>query len=121
MLPRLALALACLAPALSARASEIELVWSPAPSGGEGDLRIERREPEGTWVEVGRLPLSATRFVDANLSRAATWCYRVRLARASQPAITHADETCVGPAADPAAPAGRRTRVRGGWLQEVEP
>lgn len=121
MVPRLAFALACLAPALAARASDIELSWPPVPAGPPGDLRIERRAPDGFWGEVARLPLSATRFVDSGLSRASTWCYRVRLAREGGPVRTHAAEHCVGPAADPAAPAGKRTRVRGGWLQEVEP
>ena len=116
------LALACLLPALPVRASDIALEWPAAPAGAGGELRIERREPGGPWLEVGRLPLSATRLVDSGLSRTATWCYRVLLARAGEPVLTHADEHCVSPAAgDPTGTDARRTRVQGGWLQEVEP
>jgi hypothetical protein len=117
---RPALALACLGAALEARASDIELSWPPAPADAAGELSVERRTPGGTWLEVKRLPLSATGWIDSGLARESTWCYRVRLAQA--PPRTHAAELCVGPAADPAASSrGKRVRVRGGWLQEVEP
>jgi hypothetical protein len=105
---------------LAARASEIELSWPPAGAGAQGELSVERRAPGGSWAELARLPLSATRFTDSGLTRTDTWCYRVRLS-AGERVRTHAAEHCVGPKADPAPPASRRTRVRGGWLQEVEP
>jgi len=114
------LATLCLAPSLSARASEIELSWPPAPAGATGELRVERRAPDGFWAEVVRLPLDATRFTDSGLRRGDTWCYRVRLAKGEQ-VRTHAAEYCVGPQADPPPAENRRTRVQGGWLQEVEP
>lgn len=118
---RLALALVCLSPALEARASDIELAWPPAPSDAVGELSVERRAPGGTWLVVKRLPLSATGWIDSGLARSSTWCYRVRLSQAQLPPRTHAAELCVGPAADSAAAPGKRVRVRGGWLQEVEP
>jgi hypothetical protein len=118
---RLGVAILALAPALGAGASDLELSWPPAAAAAGGDLRVERRSPGGSWGEVARLPLSAVSFIDSGLDRDATWCYRVRLARPHERVRTHAAEHCVGPAADSAAPRGRRTRVRGGWLQEVEP
>jgi hypothetical protein len=118
---RLALALVCLAGALEARASDIELSWPPVPAGAAGELEVERRAPGGSWLVVKRLPLSATGWIDSGLARGSTWCYRVRLSRAPEPPRTHAAEFCVGPAAVSDAPGDRRVRVRGGWLQEVEP
>jgi hypothetical protein len=118
---RLALALVCLGAAPAARASEIELSWPPAPPDAAGELAVERRTPGGTWLVVKRLPLSATGWIDSGLARESTWCYRVRLSRGKESPLTHAAEFCVGPGADSAPPPGKRVRVRGGWLQEVEP
>lgn len=112
------LAILALAPALGAGASEIELSWPPAAAGGE--LRVERRSPGGAWSELARLPHSASSYVDSGLSREETWCYRVRHALGER-VRTHAAEHCVGPSATVDAPRSKRTRVRGGWLQEVEP
>jgi hypothetical protein len=105
----------------SAGAGEIELSWPAAPSGSAGELRVERRPPGGSWGEVARLPISAVGWVDKDLSRDATWCYRVRLAPPEERVRTHAAEHCVGPVPASARPPGTRIRVRGGWLQEVEP
>ena len=115
-------ALLCLA-AGAARADRIELSWPPAADAEW--FAVERRPADGVWQEVARVAASRAGWADATASPERTWCYRVQAQRSDGSRRLHAREHCVAPVSTPgsadADATQRRVRVRGGWLQEVEP
>ncbi len=108
-------------PVAVARADSIELSWPAAADAGL--YVVERRPADGTWSEVARLAAARSSWADTSASPGRTWCYRVYVQGPDGSLRLHAREHCVAPAPDrdAADAAQRRVRVRGGWLQEVEP
>ena len=56
---------------------EIRLTWADEPTAASVFV-IERREPGGTFQEIGSLPAGVTRYTDSGLPGATTFQYRVR-------------------------------------------